>query len=267
MKKAIMILTIATLCMTQIACSNNANQETTGAITETSLTTETTEATEATEATETTTSTSDNESTSNDSITENNIDALIPEGWKIFEKVEGEPAQVEGDLNKDGISDVAVVIVATDENEATQAPQRALLIALGNSDDTYTLSIIGEKAILRADEGGVWGDPFDSIEIDRGSIVINFYGGSNWRWYQHYRFRYQDDGWYLIGATLGSYFNAVTTEENADEDDYNLLTGDFISKKTDEKGNQTITKGNRGINPLLNLKDFIADSLAIEKLF
>lgn len=255
MKKAIMILTIATLCMTQIACSNNANQETTGAITETSLTIEATEATEVT-------TTSDNDST-----TENNIEALIPEGWKIFEKVEGEPAQVEGDLNKDGISDVAVVIVATDENEATQAPQRSLLIALGNSDDTYTLSVIGKKAILRADEGGVWGDPFDSIEIDRGSIVINFYGGSNWRWYQHYRFRYQDDGWYLIGATLGSYFNAVTTEENADEDDYNLLTGDFISKKTDEKGNQITTKGNRGINPLLNLKDFVADSLAIEKLF
>ncbi|MDH8676838.1 hypothetical protein QE109_01700 [Fusibacter bizertensis] len=49
-------------------------------------------------------------------------------------------------------------------------------------------------------------------------------------------------------------------EEDADEDDYNLLTGDFISKKTDENGNQITTKGNRGIKPLLNLEDFDASS-------
>lgn len=254
MKKALIIITIVLLSFSQIACSNNESNTT-----DESPTTikESQEATEATEAT-TDVVTTEKETTTVPSPIGSDFGSLIPEGWKIFEKVEGEPVQVEGDLNKDGNSDIAAVIVKLDEN--SQAPQRSLLIAMGNSDNTYTLSVIGENAILGADEGGVWGDPFDSIIVDRGSIVINFYGGSNWRWYQSYRFRYQEDGWFLIGATLGSYLNTIVIEEDADEDDYNLLTGDFISKKTDENGNQITTKGNRGIKPLLNLEDFDASS-------
>lgn len=266
MKKTIIIMTVILLCLAMVACSKTENTTTYESTKSNESPTtinesqeSTVNSTESTEATEATTDVASTNPIGSEFI------ALIPEGWKIFEKVEGEPVEVEGDLNKDGISDIAAVIVKIDET--TDAPQRSILIALGNSDNTYTLSVIGENAILGADEGGVWGDPFDSIVIDRGSIVINFYGGSNWRWYQHYRFRYQDNGWFLIGATLGSYFNTVVTEEDADEDDYNLLTGDFISKKTDEQGNQVTTKGNRGINPLLNLKDFRADSLAIEKEF
>jgi hypothetical protein len=34
----------------------------------------------------------------------------------------------------------------------------------------------------------------------------------------------------------------------ADEEDYNLLTGDYIFKKTDESGILNIKKGNRGKN-------------------
>lgn len=190
---------------------------------------------------------------------EEDLLSLIPKGWHILEKVEGEPVKAVGDLNKDGINDIAVVI-EEDKKAENEAPRRALLIAFGNKDNTYTLSTIAENAILKADEGGIWGDPLEGISIDRGSVLIKFYGGSNWRWYRTYRFRFQNNDWYLIGATLGSYFTGTTTIDNADEEDYNLLTGDFIIKKADEKGNMKITKGNRGKRKLLKLKDFIANS-------
>ena len=176
------------------------------------------------------------------------ISDLVPEGWNIVEKVEG-------DLNKDNIDDIAVVIEGTSEAE-DEASNRELLIAFGNKDGTYTLSTKAEKAILRADEGGVWGDPFEGISIDNGSLLISFYGGSNWRWYGNYRFRYQDNDWYLIGATIGSFH--TSTNEYTQEMDYNLLTGEYIEKKADENGVIKTTKGNRGKRDLLKLKDFIS---------
>ena len=184
------------------------------------------------------------------------IVSLIPDGWHILEKVEGEPVKVEGDLNKDNILDIAAVIEKTTSNNEAEAPPRSLLIAFGNNDNTYSLSIIADNVIMSADAGGVWGDPFDSLTIDRGSVVVSDYGGSNWRWYNKYRFRFQDNDWYLIGATMGSYFTGTTTMDNADEEDYNLLTGDYIIKRRDENGKLNVIKGNRGIRPLVKLREF-----------
>lgn len=190
----------------------------------------------------------------------NDILNIIPADWHLLERIEGEPEKVEGDLNKDGINDVAMVI--EEINKPTEgAPKRALLMALGKGNGSYTLSVIAENAVLKSDEGGVWGDPLEGVSIDRGSVLISFYGGSNWRWYSAYRFRFQDDDWYLIGATIGSYFTGNATGE---EEDYNLLTGDFIKKTTDEKGNVQTTKGNRGKRELLRLKDFVANSEEVQ---
>ncbi|OAB38361.1 hypothetical protein [Paenibacillus glacialis] len=183
------------------------------------------------------------------------IETIIPSGWKILEKVKGEPEKAEGDLNKDGIHDIAAVIEKT-TTEPEEAPSRALLIAFGSMDKTYSLSIIADRVILKADEGGVWGDPFDGLSIDRGSVLVSEYGGSNWRWYNKYRFRYQNNDWYLIGATMGEYFTGTTTQENADEEDYNLLTGDYIIRTTVDNGKVTMKQGNRGRKQLIKLRDF-----------
>jgi|GEM_PF-633666 len=207
----------------------------------------------------------------NDTNNENNdsgpeakdISSLIPSGWHILTKNDDELAKVEGDLNNDGIDDIAFVIECNSQQEQPKpemvsAPPRSLLIAFGNKDNIYSLSIKADNAIMLRDQGGVYGDPFDDIEIDKGTVLLKFYGGSNWRWYNNYRFRFQDEGWYLIGATFGSYYSGTTTMDNADEEDYNLLTGDYIIRKSDEKGKLVTTKGNRGKRELLNLKDFVA---------
>ncbi|MNJ80575.1 hypothetical protein D3C77_790020 [compost metagenome] len=51
------------------------------------------------------------------------------------------------------------------------------------------------------------------------------------------------------------------TEMVFDEEDYNLLTGDYIFNKTNENGEEKITKGNRGKKKLLKLSQFNIDDM------
>lgn len=194
-----------------------------------------------------------------DDINSNAIDvtSLIPAGWHILEHTE--PVKAEGDLNKDGIQDLAIVIEKTQEEyDAT----RSLLIAFGNKDHTFSLSTIADKVILGAQEGGGWGDPFDGIIIDRGSVVVSDFGGSSQRWYDKYRFRFQENDWYLIGVSMGwNHSIKEGTEMAFDEEDYNLLTGDYIFNKTNENGEEKITRGNRGKKKLVKLGEFNIDDM------
>jgi hypothetical protein len=178
------------------------------------------------------------------------INSFIPNGWHIVEAY-GD-SKVEGDLNSDGIKDIAFVMEGQETSES--APPRVLLIATGNKDKSYNLAIKAETAIRRKDEGGIMGEPFMGLSIDRGSLLIRHSGGSAWRWDHLYRFRYQRDGWYLIGATE-DWFHAVSSAGRKYED-INLLTGDYIKIETDDNGKEKITKANRGKKKLINLIAF-----------
>lgn len=177
------------------------------------------------------------------------LSAFVPKGWHIFKKSDGELAIVEGDLNKDNITDVALVI-----EDDKDVDSRSFLIAFGNPDKTFSLSIMADNAIMKIWEGGGFGDPFQEIKIDRGSVLLKFFGGSS-RWHKYYRFRYQNKGWYLIGYTEGSYVSVGDTMEVV-EADYNLLTGDYIIEKVEDGKIETI-KGNRGKKQLMSLQDFV----------
>ncbi len=181
-------------------------------------------------------------------------EGLIPAGWRVLEGVHGEPGMVRGDLNQDGIEDAAAVIVGP--SSGPQAAPRALIAAFGQPDGTYRLQVRAERAVLLADEGGAFGDPFSGLSINRGSILLQYYGGAGWRWYGTYRFRYQDGGFMLIGATTGSYNAGSTLPEDADETDCNLLTGDCIVKKTNDQGKRETVRTNRGVQKLLPLTEF-----------
>lgn len=162
----------------------------------------------------------------------------VPFGWQIKTKAEG-------DLNEDGISDAAIIAedaieknttlnwqyCANNECECAKAQNcaRKLRLFLGKKDGSYELSLTSDKAILLANEGGDFGDPLEGVEISNGSVLLKFvggssYGGSSWWWDNKYRFRYQNDGWYLIGKTAVNYYDRCPNEVFRSVDT-NYLTG------------------------------------------
>jgi hypothetical protein len=189
------------------------------------------------------------------------VEDFIPENWEII-------AKTEGDLNEDGLTDMAIVIEdGLNRRKEMGHPYlcpdwenpcpRSLLILFQKEDGGYELSIKNDNVIMLSNEGGIWGDPFEGIEVDRGSLVIYFYGGSSSRWSLTYRFRFQDDGWYLIGKTESSY--RTSDPETFLDEDYNYLTG-YMERTTSANSQAGVKEGTDliyiGKEDLLNLKDF-----------
>lgn len=174
---------------------------------------------------------------------------FIPVGWKLLYKAEG-------DLNKDNLKDIAAVIEynkkgVSSNTEISEAPARVIFILFKQKSGGYKLSISSSKLIMKEDQGGVWGDPFQSLVYNRGSVLVSFYGGSNWRWAYTYRFRYQDKGWFLIGQTDMSQY--VGTGESVTADT-NYLTGLQIITSIDTNHKVKKEIKNLGRKKLKNLK-------------
>lgn len=156
------------------------------------------------------------------------METFIPQGWHFYDSTSG-------DLNKDQLNDLAFVIEqdAVEEPEEKdgseevyeegRGPARILVVLFKQKDGGYRRSVQSNTCVLRDGDGGVLGDPWAGMEVNRGSLVLHFYGGSAWRWGLDYRFRFQDEDWFLIGATNVGYHSSSGEMESCD---YNLLTGD-----------------------------------------
>jgi len=162
-----------------------------------------------------------------------NIAAFVPVGWHVLSEANGEKvlAKASGDLNGDTLPDIAMVIECNKDLNATgkeanspgnQHKPRIFLALFKTQQGGYILSVQSNDLILCADDGGIFGDPFDGLSMKRGTVVVHFYGGSAWRWDITSRFRLQNGGWYLIGLTDLSYHDASGEMR---EYDYNLLNG------------------------------------------
>ena len=160
----------------------------------------------------------------------------VPTGWLVKEKAKG-------DLNKDGREDLALILERKEpaphrrgcgkDADTSNAPPRILILLLTRAEGGYQLSAVDTKIVSRADEGRIFGDPLEMLLVERGSVVLHHYGGSAWRWFQTYRFRYQDTGWFLIGFTDGSNHNVSRLSTMYD---YNPLTGKMEITASDENG-------------------------------
>ena len=178
-----------------------------------------------------------------------------------------------GDLNKDGIDDIAMVLGPNwEKNEdwrergadSNAAPR--LLIILFGKDSAYIQVARSEKAILCKDCGGIFGDPFAGIEINKNVLSINHYGGSNWRWGYTHKFRYQENVFFLIGQTSNSYWSVENCEKLNDfagtkYEDINFITGQYEKKEISEDCKLLESKkGKRKIEQLISLSKFEIDN-------
>jgi hypothetical protein len=128
-------------------------------------------------------------------ILTNQLQKFIPKGYTLLDAANG-------DLNLDNFKDIILVLKDTSEKDKidTNEFKRPLLILIGNADKSFTLAGRNDNVVYCHDCGGIFGDPYDGIEINRGTFTINHFGGSNDRWSNEITFRYSKTNkkWYLL---------------------------------------------------------------------
>ncbi|MEM6726122.1 MAG: hypothetical protein AAF598_18915 [Bacteroidota bacterium] len=135
--------------------------------------------------------------------------------------------EANGDLTKDEVPERVRVYDNGIEGEFGTA-REIHIYRKGKTAWTLLEKIKG--GVLPSEHGGMMGDPFIGVEIERGCIVLYHNGGSRWKWSYTHRFRLQNDRWELIGATI--YDGAPC--DQSETLDFNLSTGDIEIKKEKE---------------------------------
>lgn len=105
------------------------------------------------------------------------------------------------------------------------------------------------NVIMKSDDGGAMGDPFEGLEIKNRVITINYSGGGGrfeWGYTYKYRLDLKDKIWKLIGVTVNMLDKNVK-DQNLD---YNLLTKKAIYKV------ECLTEE---VNKCKNIKNFMFD--------
>jgi hypothetical protein len=151
-----------------------------------------------------------------------------------------ELGRASGDLDKDGQDELVVGYTGAQSSELGSMRRLVIYKAGPKSWKSWHES---SGPLLPSQQGGASGDPFQSIAIENGAIVINHAGGSRERWDYVHRYRLNAAKWELIGAT-------ITTGEPCDTFttlDFNLSTGQVDlereSNNCDETGTEVPGQG------------------------
>ena len=125
------------------------------------------------------------------------LEDYIPRGWKIHK-------QAKGDLNKDGVQDLAIVIQGTDkgnfqsdEYHKIDSNPRELIILFGKKGaGCYELSEQSSTFIPIHDDMYM-DDPFDGMSISKGTLHLDYriwMSAGSWSTSMYtYIWRFQDD--------------------------------------------------------------------------
>ena len=181
-----------------------------------------------------------------------NYKSFIPKGWK-------EHSKVVGDVNKDKVNDMVLVIEEVNNaniilneslgKDTLNTNPRTLLVLFGDKNKGYQLKTSNAKFLPSEDdaESRCLADPLSEggISIEKGLIKINMnYWLSCGSWYvtnYNYTFRYQNEKFELIGLDCYSFHRASgessTTSINFSTKKKQVITGtnEFEGGKPKEK--------------------------------
>jgi len=138
-----------------------------------------------------------------------------------------------GDINKDGIKDMILVLRNEYENYNTDTT-RPLLLLQGNTKGLFKLVGRNDSVVLCMGCGGVHGDPYVGITIKGGYFSIEHFGGSGWRWTRIITFKFNaKTKHFLLHRDAGESWHVSepnkTTENLFNKDDFGKLSFDSFS--------------------------------------
>lgn len=130
------------------------------------------------------------------------LGSFVPKNYAILDTVSG-------DLNLDAYPDMVMILNIRSETDTSDA-DRPLLILEGISKGKYKLAGRNDHIVFCASCGGVFGDPYQAVTIEKGSFSVMHYGGSTIRWTQNITFSYQAaTGKFILHCDTGESFNAT----------------------------------------------------------
>ncbi len=154
------------------------------------------------------------------------VESFVPQGWLLKD-------QVKGDFNADSIPDIVLLLASNAEQSEAgfmYECHRPLLILKGTQQG-YVLSASCKHAVLCKGCGGAFGDPYESISLEKNVLNINHYGGSAYRWSRNYTFRFLQNQWLLIGCSESSFWSLGECNGSVGEAGYNLDEANFNTCK------------------------------------
>lgn len=149
----------------------------------------------------------ENESRSPITKQEDNLDKFIPANYEILLKEAG-------DINLDGLEDLILVLKESNEDsryeDTVNSPLRPVLLLIRDTSGKLQQAKRNDKTVYGIADGGMMGDPFNSITIKNGYFSFEHYGGSSWRWTHIITFKYDktDNEWYLHKVGGDSYHSS-----------------------------------------------------------
>jgi len=149
----------------------------------------------------------------------------VPVGYELLQ-------EANGDLDKDSVAEKAAVFNTGEVNTESGGTVREIII-YKKTRHGWKAWQRSKNAILDSKSGGMMGDPFEEISVDKGILVISHVGGSSWKWGHEDKYRFQNKRFELIGYT--SLYGKPC--EYWTDVDYNISTGKIILKKAYEQCN------------------------------
>jgi len=187
------------------------------------------------------------------------ISTFVPKGYHIIQHAKGH-------LNADALEDHAIIIQSDEpvsdlkEVDHDQNP-RILFVLFADEKDGFKLAVQSNESVMLSDDGGVFGDPLQELYIANKVVHVEYYGGSTQKWEYTYKWRFQNNDWYLIGAT---YTTMSPFENMLEKHDFNLNTGvaeyTIMPYLEEDEGKPVVKpktkRYNPGKKPLFKLRNF-----------
>ncbi|HZX78973.1 hypothetical protein [Lysobacter sp.] len=119
------------------------------------------------------------------------LHAHVPEGSTLIDSVGG-------DLNGDGRPDALLVLDTGNGDERLgEGVPRTVVLLVRDASGTLQPAKRNERLVPCETCGGVAGDPYGYVRIDKDRFTVAVGGGSRERWSDDYTFTYANGGWYV----------------------------------------------------------------------